>query len=93
MTGSDNSRFQRSLHRTQIPCNPPALFEECVSDDATSRLLPTYSITSSALSRIDCGTFRTKLLGGLEVEDHLDACGLLDRQVSRLSALEDAADI
>src|SRR5262249_37844963 len=32
-------------------------------------------------------------LGGLEVQDHLDACGPLDGQVGRLLALEDAAGV
>jgi hypothetical protein len=30
-------------------------------------------------------------LGGFEVDDHLDFCDLLDRQISRLIALEDPA--
>ena len=32
-------------------------------------------------------------LGGLQVDDHLDFSGLLDRQIGRLLALENAAGI
>ena len=50
-----------------------------------------YSITSSAIARSDGGTVETKHAGGLRVVDQLELGRLLDRQVSRLSALEDAA--
>jgi hypothetical protein len=39
------------------------------------------------------GKGETERPGGLEIDDQLHFCGLLDWQVGRLSALEDAADI
>jgi len=35
------------------------------------------------------GNGETEGLGGLEVDDELKLCGLLDRQIGRLGALED----
>ena len=39
------------------------------------------------------GNGQAERLGGLEVDDQLDFCRLLDRQVGRLLALEDAAGV
>ena len=52
-----------------------------------------HSITSSARAS-SCGwNVEAERLGGLEVDDQLDLCGLDHRQVCRLLALENAAHI
>ena len=52
-----------------------------------------HSITSSARASSDGGTVEAERLGGLEIDDQLELGRLHDRQVGRLLALEDAADI
>ena len=55
--------------------------------------LHVYSITSSAMASSVGGTVEAERLGGLEIDDELELGRLHHRQVGRLLALENAADI
>jgi hypothetical protein len=61
--------------------------------DASNRSKGCYSITSSASASRFVGNVETESLGGLEVDDELEFCGLLDRQIAGLRAAEDAHDV
>jgi hypothetical protein len=52
----------------------------------------TYSMTSSARSRIDCGTVRPSA-GGLEVDDELELRGLLHGHIGRPLTLKNTPGI
>ena len=50
-------------------------------------------MNSCARSRIDGGYGKTKRIGGLEVQDHLELGRKLHREIARLLTAQDAIDI
>ena len=64
-----------------------------ISDNLQRSKTASYSITSSARASSGSGNCDAKRLRSLEIEEHLDLGGLLNREVGGFFALEDAAGI
>ena len=71
----------------------PQTARRCRAAECRDEFPPPHSITSSARASSDGGHSETERLGGLKVDRQLELGRLLDRQVGRLLALEDAVHV